>query len=308
MQQEKNKRRLIGLGIAIGLHLVFIALLYWLKLEGRMPLPKQTELVLIDLGLVKQSSGEQEPMGQEASGAPEAPIPMEPAPKPVQPAPRPTPSPAKPKPTTRVNKPTPAKPIQTQQHEESLRVAETRRRAEQANREAEAEVQRRAEVQRQIDEARRAEEEAERQRKAEQAEAQRRAEQARQAGSRVSNAFGVGRNTGQNQGSTASGAGNQGHPSGSSGSFSLIGRTIVSNGGRLNTPRTARAIRGRINVRITVDASGRVTEAHVDPRGTNIAEPAIRSAAVAAAKSTRFNTQEGAEEQRGIITYDFEIE
>lgn len=305
MHQERNKRRLVGLGVAIGLHLAFIALLYWLKLEGRMPLPKQTELVLVDLGTVEQASGEQEPMGQEIQGEPEPTV--VPAPKPAQPAPTPTPAPSKPKPA-RTNKPTPAKPIQTQQHEESLRVAELKRKAEEANRIAEAEARRRAEIQRQIDEAKRAEEEAERQRKAEQAEAQRKAEQARQAGSRVSNAFGAGRNTGQSQGTASSGTGNQGQPSGSSGSFSLVGRTIVSNGGRLNTPRTARAVRGRINVRITVDASGRVTEAHVDPRGTNIAEPTVRSAAVAAAKSTRFNAQEGAVEQRGIITYDFEIE
>lgn len=287
MQQQRTKTKFIGLAVALGLHLVLLVLLYWLTLEGRIPPPKETQLILVDLGHTPRASGLDDPSSDQAEAEqPTAPALQTPTPR-VDPLAVPAPAP-KPRPKDR-----PKQPIQTQNHEESLRVAKAKQKAEASRRAAQ--------------EALEAEEAARKRREAEAAEEARRAERSREAGSRVSSAFGAGRSTGRDR-ETATGQGNQGSTSGSSGSYSLSGRNIVSNGGRLNTPQTTLAVRGRINVRITVDAAGRVVEAYVDPKGTNIAEARVRSAAVSAALSTRFNAQEGAGEQRGIITYDFDIE
>lgn len=183
-------------------------------------------------------------------------------------------------PTTAMREPTkPPAPIQTQTHEESLQIAEAKRKEEERQR-AEAEAQ----------------------------EAKKREEQRRQANNAVANAFGAGRGANTSHGDAATGSGNQGSPNGAlGGTFSLDGRTIVSNGGQLIRPETSRAIRGRVTVRITVNATGRVTQASVLPAQTNISDANIRQAALAAARTTVFSTQEGADEQRGTITYNFDI-
>lgn len=288
-KNEHTKRIPTAIAVTLAVHLGLGVLLYLLHLQGRIPEPKPIELVLIDLGNIEAASGQVEPRGLQQTGQEVVPQPSQvrPAPKPQPP----TPAPTTPKPSAR--KPRPA-PIQTQTHEESLRMAEAKR----------LEEAKRAEAKR-AEEARLA---AEAKARAEAEAAERREAQRRQAGSSVANAFGAGRGQNTSHGN-ASGVGNQGHPQGAAGgSFSLEGRTIVSNGGRLLPPSIARAIRGRVNVRITVDARGRVIEAHVDPRGTNIADDAVRRASVAAARATVFNTQEGAGEQRGLITYNFDIQ
>lgn len=280
MPSPALRRQLIALSVAFLVHALFLGLLYLLRLEGAQRPPQTEELVLMDLGNVAEAGGTEEPLGMQQSG-----------PEPdALPAPEPTPPRATPTPTS------PA-PVSTQTHEESLR-----------QRRADEEARRQREAARQERERRR--EEAERleaQRRREEAEAQRRAEQRRQVGSSVAGAFGAGRSAGANHGNAA-GSGNQGDPAGvPGGSFSLSGRHITSNGGQLTPPRTHQAIEGRIVVAIEVDHRGQVTAASISPRGTNIADPTTRAEALSAARSTTFNAQEGAESQRGTITYIYVI-
>lgn len=270
-----TQHRLLAVAIALLVHIALGALLYVLQLHGKKIPPVETELLLIDIGNVDAAKGQEEPMGRQVIGEQTmAPVPRVPAPRV---SPKPITSPTQMRPTT-------AQPerIQTQQHEESLRIAAEER----------AERERIA-----AEERARAAEEAKRQ------------AQRSQAGNAVTGAFGAGRGVGTSHGNAAAGTGNQGNPQGAAGgTFSLAGRTIVSNGGRLIPPTTSRAIRGRISVRIIVNAAGRVTEAQVQPQGTDIGDEAIRRAAIQAARTTVFDTAEGAEEQRGIITYHFDIQ
>lgn len=288
---RNSKHRLLAIALALLVHIALGVLLYFIHLEGRRTPPMQTQLLLIDIGNVESASGSEEPAGQQLEGEdiPE-PVPA-PTPRPVpQPTPQPRPTP-RPQPTT----PRPD-PVQTQRHEESLRIAAAERAARER---AEAEARQRAEAQ--------ARAEAEAKARAE-AEARREA-QRRQAGSAVAGAFGAGKTQGTSQGNASSGTGNQGNPQGSlGGTFSLAGRTIVSNAGRLTPPVSSRAVRGRVSVRITVNGQGKVIDAQVQPQGTDIGDEAIRRAAVQAARSTSFNVVEGADDQRGVITYLFDIQ
>ena len=250
------------------------------------------EIVLIDLGNVDEASGDEEPEGlkQEGNEVAEQPQPepqvvverQSPQPK-VQPK-VPTPQP-KQKP---IASPTPAQPIQTQQHEESLRMQEEQKKqalkAAEARRAAEEEARRQAE--------------AERLRKEQE-------EKKRLVGNSVAGALGAGKGKNTSHGN-GSGTGNQGNPSGAvGGSFSLSGRTIISNGGVPAMPRTNKAIEGKLVIAIEVNSAGVVTSASVRPAGSDIADPAVRAEAIRAAKQTKFNAQEGAGEQRGGIIYKY---
>lgn len=280
------RRRLLALFATIAVHLALVVLLYLLVLEHRKPLAKTEELVLIDLGNVAQAEGSEEPMGQqnEEQGDTPLPPPSEPV---VAPKPKPTA-----KPQASESKPTSQAPeaINTQRHEESLRlkqIAETKaKEAEEARKKQEAELRRKQEA-----EARREQ------------ELREQSEKKRAAGNSVAQAFGAGRGKNTSQGN-GQGSGNQGVTEGvSGGSFSLEGRRIVSNGGRLTPPVVNKAIEGRIVVRITVDHNGVVTSASVSPRGTTIADASVRQEALRAARTTSFNPQEGATSQTGTITY-----
>ncbi|MDY4245100.1 MAG: energy transducer TonB, partial [Porphyromonas sp.] len=50
-----------------------------------------------------------------------------------------------------------------------------------------------------------------------------------------------------------------------------------------------------------------VTNAVVRLRGTNVVDSALRKAAVDAARKTRFNALEGVPDQKGTITYHFDV-
>lgn len=288
MKYPRAKHRLGAIGLTLLLHIGLLGGLWLLRLEGQTSPPKATELVLIDIGNVEQAEGLEEPEGTFAEEAQEEEAVNSPQPELAKPSSVPVVKPIK-------NQPQPAKPtpnksvkeeLQTQRHEESLRLAEQKQEAERLVR-AEAEARAKAEADRL---------QAER-------EAQRKA-----VGSSVANAFGAGRTSSAGRGN-ATGSGNQGNPQGlAGGSFDLAGRTIVSNGGQLIPPTAQRAIRGRVNVRIVVNSAGLITDARIAPKGTTIADESIRSAALRAARATRFNAQEGAEEQWGIITYNFDIQ
>lgn len=276
MQEKASRSWIVALAISLGLHLLVLGLLYFLRLRSEVEPKPREEVVLIDLGNVASAAGAEEPSGQQMEGET---IPSEASPTPAsQPRVEPTPV-AKPEP----KKPEPRpeqQPIRTQTHEPAPKQAPepkpTQPTAEELRAQAEAKAR---------------------------AEAEERAKRMKQVGNSVAQAFGAdkGRNTSHGN---SQGSGNQGDPEGvTNGSFSLEGRRVISNGGQLTSPKVNKAIEGRIVVNIVVNSRGEVSSATISPRGTNIADPSVRNGALAAARSTTFNAQEGGSEQRGTITY-----
>ncbi len=113
---------------------------------------------------------------------------------------------------------------------------------------------------------------------------------------------------------TAGGEGNQGTQEGAPGGsdtaggngstgFSLAGRYLVG-----NLPRPAYDVEeeGRVVIRITVNASGVVTNAAYEQAGSTTNHGELVSAARTAALKARFTTSE-AEMQTGTITYIFRL-
>ena len=277
------RRGAVAALVTVACHVLFLLLLWVLKLSSDRPAPKPTEvLIAVNVGNVASAAGAIEP-----GGTPDV---TEPAPKVAAPpkvAP-PTP-PTPPAPQPKAQRPTPRtreadQPLQTQQHEQSLQVEATRRAEAERQAKAKAEAAQRA---------------------AEALAASRRA-QSQQIGNSVAGAFGKQAGQAGSQGTAASGTGNQGDPNGSPSSYALSGRKIISNGGALVAPRVQRAVEGNVRVRIVVDGNGSVIRATIAP-GTNIADPSVRAAALEAARKTRFNAVPGSDEQEGSITYHFKI-
>lgn len=276
------RRGAVAALVTVACHVLFLLLLWVLKLSSDRPAPKPTEvLVAVNVGNVASAAGAIEP-----GGTPDV---TEPAPKVAAPpkvAP-PTP-PTPPAPQPKAQRPTrtheASQPLQTQQHEQSLQVEAARRAEAERQAKAKAEAAQRA---------------------AEALAASRRA-QSQQIGNSVAGAFGKQAGQAGSQGTAASGSGNQGDPNGSPSSYALSGRKIISNGGALVAPRVQRAVEGNVRVRIVVDGNGSVIRATIAP-GTNIADPSVRAAALEAARKTRFNAVPGSDEQEGSITYHFKI-
>ena len=276
------RRGAVAALVTVACHVLFLLLLWVLKLSSDRPAPKPTEvLIAVNVGNVASAAGAIEP-----GGTPDV---TEPAPKVAAPpkvAP-PTP-PTPPAPQPKAQRPTrtheASQPLQTQQHEQSLQVEAARRAEAERQAKAKAEAAQRA---------------------AEALAASRRA-QSRQIGNSVAGAFGKQAGQAGSQGTAASGTGNQGDPNGSPSSYALSGRKIISNGGALVAPRVQRAVEGNVRVRIVVDGNGSVIRATIAP-GTNIADPSVRAAALEAARKTRFNAVPGSDEQEGSITYHFKI-
>lgn len=277
------RRGAVAALVTVACHVLFLLLLWVLKLSSDRPAPKPTEvLIAVNVGNVASAAGAIEP-----GGTPDV---TEPAPKVAAPpkvAP-PTP-PTPPAPQPKAQRPTPRtrevdQPLQTQQHEQSLQVEATRRAEAERQAKAKAEAAQRA---------------------AEALAASRRA-QSQQIGNSVAGAFGKQAGQAGSQGTAASGTGNQGDPNGSPSSYALSGRKIISNGGALVAPHVQRAVEGNVRVRIVVDGNGTVIRATIAP-GTNIADPSVRAAALEAARKTRFNAVPGSDEQEGSITYHFKI-
>ena len=277
------RRGAVAALVTVACHVLFLLLLWVLKLSSDRPAPKPTEvLIAVNVGNVASAAVAIEP-----GGTPDV---TEPAPKVAAPpkvAP-PTP-PTPPAPQPKAQRPTPRtrevdQPLQTQQHEQSLQVEAARRAEAERQAKAKAEAAQRA---------------------AEALAASRRA-QSQQIGNSVAGAFGKQAGQAGSQGTAASGSGNQGDPNGSPSSYALSGRKIISNGGALVAPRVQRAVEGNVRVRIVVDGNGSVIRATIAP-GTNIADPSVRAAALEAARKTRFNAVPGSDEQEGSITYHFKI-
>lgn len=277
------RRGAVAALVTVACHVLFLLLLWVLKLSSDRPAPKPTEvLIAVNVGNVASAAGAIEP-----GGTPDV---TEPAPKVAAPPKVATPTPpTPPAPQPKAQRPTPRtrevdQPLQTQQHEQSLQVEATRRAEAERQAKAKAEAAQRA---------------------AEALAASRRA-QSQQIGNSVAGAFGKQAGQAGSQGTAASGTGNQGDPNGSPSSYALSGRKIISNGGALVAPRVQRAVEGNVRVRIVVDGNGSVIRATIAP-GTNIADPSVRAAALEAARKTRFNAVPGSDEQEGSITYHFKI-
>lgn len=85
--------------------------------------------------------------------------------------------------------------------------------------------------------------------------------------------------------------------------FSLDGRYLI---GRLPLPSYDVDVEGRVVVRITVNADGRVTNASYEQAGSTTSHGTLVAAALAAARRARFTAAE-ADIQTGTVTYFFRI-
>ncbi len=114
---------------------------------------------------------------------------------------------------------------------------------------------------------------------------------------------------------TTEGAGTQGVSTGNSktgakkgvggiGSYDLGGRSVGSGG--LAQPLYTVNDYGTVVVNITVDPNGNVIQAGIG-RGTNTPSPALRNEALRAARSTKFNAISSSNNQKGTITYRFNL-
>lgn len=295
-------RHTVAALVAILAHLLVLLVLYYRFLERAAETPQLTEVEILPIDVLKseaQGTSEVSALGSavEEKPAPKDLVSSEPI---TKPQPRST---ASPKPNSKAAPVSKASTINTQQHEESLRIAEAKRRKE-------AEIQAELNRQKKQQEEEAARLAAEEKRKQEERERQK-AEAERKANAKIASAFGAAsKSSGAAQSTGQENAGKQGGTGAAvgAGSHSLAGRSIVSNGGRLTMPSVKKAIRGRINVRIVVDETGSVTSAEVSLSGTNITDSGARSAAITAARQTEFNAQPGSGAQKGIITYNFEIQ
>jgi len=298
MNKDSKKDKIISLCVALFVHALVILLLVFLGF--RYQEPEEESGILLMVGEVELSSGDESSVSDEADFE-------EPAPAAVA---TPTPS---------VPEPAPEQPLIAQNVEDAPALAaekkkkeeEARKAEEQAKRQKEIEAQRAAEQAKLKAEAdAKAKAEAEARAKAE-AEARRKAEEEAKkraaAQNLVAGAFGKNSGTGDTangvqgsvNGNSSNGAsrGNAGY-----GEYDLGGRGII---GSLPRPSFNINASGKVVVRITVNSSGQVIEA-VPTTGTTTSNQTLRTAAIEAAKKARFVTKEGAGNQQGTITYLFD--
>lgn len=84
--------------------------------------------------------------------------------------------------------------------------------------------------------------------------------------------------------------------------YTLSGRSLSS----LPKPLCVVQEQGRVVVNITVNPTGLVIAASINPL-TNTTSTTLRNAAIEAAKKARFNTIDSTNNQQGTITYHFEL-
>lgn len=167
--------------------------------------------------------------------------------------------------------------------------------------EAEREEERRKE---QLAAERRAQEEAERRRREEEA-------RKREINRQMSGLFGEssgsrGNTEGEGTQGVSTGNATQGSPTGTGGigSYDLGGRSLGSGG--LAQPNYTVNDYGTVVVNITVDPAGNVIHAEIG-RGTNTPSATLREEALRAARRTKFNAINSANNQQGTITYRFNL-
>ena len=324
---SNKKDKLIALVAAIVFHALLLLLLAFLTIHKAKIDKEREDGVPVLLGQVEDAAGED--MGglpvdageaeEDVDGAGEhepevESVPVAPAPHKSQPKIEEH-KPAKREDVAQPKKKSDAKPVITQDKEKSVTAEEVARKkaAEDAARRKTAEETARKKAAE--DAARRkAAEDAARKKAAEDAARKKAAEDAAKAAAnnRVAGAFGSGGNKGDS--GNTSGKGNQGSATGDSNVGSSTGH------GGLGTGTTARVgnrtvvylakpayadsqSEGTVIVAIRVDAAGKVISASVTRSTTS--SSALKSAAVAAAKQSKFS--EGNAVESGTITYRFKL-
>ena len=324
---SNKKDKLIALVAAIVFHALLLLLLAFLTIHKAKIDKEREDGVPVLLGQVEDAAGED--MGglpvdageaeEDVDGAGEhepevESVPVAPAPHKSQPKIEEH-KPAKREDVAQPKKKSDAKPVITQDKEKSVTAEEVARKkaAEDAARRKAAEETARKKAAE--DAARRkAAEDAARKKAAEDAARKKAAEDAAKAAAnnRVAGAFGSGGNKGDS--GNTSGKGNQGSATGDSNVGSSTGH------GGLGTGTTARVgnrtvvylakpayadsqSEGTVIVAIRVDAAGKVISASVTRSTTS--SSALKSAAVAAAKQSKFS--EGNAVESGTITYRFKL-
>ena len=315
---SNKKDKLIALVAAIVFHALLLLLLAFLTIHKAKIDKEREDGVPVLLGQVEDAAGED--MGglpvdageaeEDVDGAGEhepevESVPVAPAPHKSQPKIEEH-KPAKREDVAQPKKKSDAKPVITQDKEKSVTAEEVARKkaAEDAARRKAAEDAAR----------KKAAEDAARKKAAEDAARKKAAEEAAKAAAnnRVAGAFGSGGNKGDS--GNTSGKGNQGSATGDSNVGSSTGH------GGLGTGTTARVgnrtvvylakpayadsqSEGTVIVAIRVDAAGKVISASVTRSTTS--SSALKSAAVAAAKQSKFS--EGNAVESGTITYRFKL-
>jgi TonB family protein len=289
---DTQKDRLISVGGTVGFHLLIILFLlfYYLKPAIETRQAEEWEGVPVMFGNVPDAFGDDEPLGRGNGdvGAKEAsspsvvenPIPMV-------------------KNTAKVTKPVVAnteKAPVTQNLEETVAmkeaIKEAKKKAEEKSRQEAEEAKKKADADR---------------------IAQQEAAKKGQINENMAGLFGNG--TGSGSRGNTEGTGTQGVPTGNAsygkssgvggwGSFDLGGRSLGSGG--LIKPNYSVDDYGTVVVDILVDAKGNVVEATIG-KGTNTPNTNLRNEAVRAAKRTKFNAVSSVTNQKGKITYKFNL-
>lgn len=285
---EAQKDSMISLGATVGFHILIILalLLYTLDLT---PITRQTEElegIPVMFGNVPDAFGDDEPFGRgngdvgakevTSPNVVEDPIPMVPN-------------------TTKTTKPAVSnseKAPVTQDMEETVAIKEAKKKAEEKRQQEAVERNKKAEADR---------------------IAQQEAAKKGQINNQMSGLFGNG--TGSGSRGNTHGTGTQGVPTGNAsygatsgiggwGSFALGGRSLGSGG--LIKPTYSENDYGTVVVDILVNAKGEVVEATIG-KGTNTPNNTLRNEAIRAAKRTRFNEVSAVTNQKGTITYKFNL-
>lgn len=226
-----------------------------------------------------------------------------------EPQPEPTESETKEEPTPIKSKEKTTPPV-TQDMDETVRAEREKKIADKKQKEI-------AELKRKADEATKAKQKADAERKLQnEAKLKAEAELARKKNinSQLAGVFGNGSGNSGNRGNTQ-GTGTQGSPSGNGntgkvsgvggiGSYDLGGRGLGSGG--LKLPSYNVNDYGTVVVDILVDPKGNVIETSIG-RGTNTVNASLRSESLKAARHTRFSAVTTANNQRGTITYRFNL-
>lgn len=285
---EAQKDKIIGLGATIGFHLLIILALIFYTLD-LTPMARTAEDlggVPVMFGNVPDAFGDDEPFGRGNgdTGAEEATSPNvveDPIPMVENTA-------TKTKPAVSNTKEAPV----TQNLEETVAIKEAKKKAEEKKQQEADERRKKAEADR---------------------VAQQEAAKKGQINNQMAGLFGDG--TGSGSRGNTEGTGTQGVPTGNAsygktsgvggwGSFDLGGRSLGSGG--LIKPNYSVDDYGTVVVDILVNAKGDVVEATIG-KGTNTPNTNLRNEALRAAKRTKFNTVSSVTNQKGTITYKFNL-
>lgn len=297
-----TKEKAISLVSTIGFHLLLVLFLlfYYMKPVDQKRYSAELGGVPVMFGNVADAGGDDEPLGRGNGLTQDISEPIESDPtmpnhlaEKVDATPETKPEPSKP--TVKVNRPTESTktPVATQEFEKTVAIEKAKKtEAERKSREAEANRKTKAEADRIASE-----------------EANRK----KNINSQVAGLFGNGSGSGS-RGNTQ-GTGTQGSPSGNgnvgkvsgvggTGTYDLGGRGVGSGG--LKLPAYTVDDYGTVVVDIIVDPKGNVIEANTG-RGTNTTNSTLRSESLRAARQTKFSVINTSNNQKGTITYKFNL-